>query len=144
MSEQIIKAIISGVLLLHGLGHGGAIGALMWVEARPGTDTGGWRTARSWLFPSLSTRNAKTMAIIFWVVSLIGFVAAVLSFLGILVPGDFWRQLSVGSAIISTLGIALFLGTWPAFNTLAALGVNAVVLITQIWLRWPPAGMFGR
>jgi hypothetical protein len=84
------------------------------------------------------------VAIIFWVVSLIGFVAAVLSFLGILVPGDFWRQLSAGSAIISTLGIALFLGTWPAFNTLAALGVNAVVLITQIWLRWPPAAMFGR
>jgi hypothetical protein len=144
MSEQIIKAIISGVLFLHGLGHGGAIGALMWVEARPGTDTGGWRTAKSWLFPSLSARNAKTVAIIFWTVSLIGFVAAFLSFLGILVPGDFWRQLSAGLAIISTLGIALFLGTWPAFNTLAALGVNAVVLVTQIWLPAASAAIFGR
>jgi len=46
MSEQIIRAIISGVLFLHGLGHGGAIGALLWVDARPGTNTG-WNSAIS-------------------------------------------------------------------------------------------------
>jgi len=144
MSEQIIRAIISGVLFLHGLGHGGAIGALLWVDARPGTNTGGWLAARSWLFPSLSARDSKTLAISFWIVSLTGFLAAVLSFLGILLPEDFWRQLSIGSAIISTIGIALFLGTWPTFNTLAALGVNMFVLITQLWLDWPSEQMFGK
>jgi hypothetical protein len=138
MPDQIITIIISAVLLLHGLGHGGAIGALMWVEARPGSDTSGWLAARSWLLPSLSRKNARTLAIIFWIVSLMGFLAAVLAFLGILLPQAFWRQISVGSAIVSTLGIVLFLGTWPSFNTLAALGVNMVVFITQIWLRWPP------
>lgn len=137
MSNQLIKALVFGVLLLHGLGHGGAVGALIWVSARPGTDTGGWLAARSWLVPSLSPPLAKTLAIIFWVVSLIGFVAAALSFLAILVPENIWRELAVGSAIISTLGILFFLGTWPAFNTLAALAVNGAVFVTQIWLRWP-------
>lgn len=144
MSEQIIKTVISAVILLHGLGHGGAIGALIWVEARPGADTGGWLAARSWLLPSLSAKNAKTLAIIFWAVSLMSFVAAVLSFLGILLPEALWRQISIGSAVVSTLGIALFLGTWPPFNTLAALGVNMGVFISQIWLRWPPEQIFGK
>ena len=59
MSDQIIKLVIGGVLLLHGLGHGGAIGALIWIGRRPGTDTGGWRAARSWLFPSLQIRGGR-------------------------------------------------------------------------------------
>lgn len=84
------------------------------------------------------------MAVIFWVLSLIGFVAAALSFWGIFVPGEAWKQLAVASAIVSTLGIALFLGTWPPFNTLAALGVNVAVLVTQLWLHWPPETMFGK
>jgi hypothetical protein len=137
MSDPLIKAIVFAVLLLHGLGHGGAVGALIWVGSRPDTDTGGWLAARSWLVPSLSARAAKTVAIIFWIASLIGFVAAALSFLAVLVPGDIWRELAVGSAIVSTLGILFFLGTWPTFNTLAALAVNGAVLVTQIWLRWP-------
>ncbi|NIM92194.1 MAG: hypothetical protein GTO18_00555 [Anaerolineales bacterium] len=80
----------------------------------------------------------------FWILSLVGFIGAALSFWDILVPGEIWRQLAVASAIVSTLGIAVFFGTWPMFNTLAALGVNAVVLVTQLWLDWPPYAMFGK
>jgi hypothetical protein len=132
------------VLLLHGLGHGGAIGALIWIGRRPGTDTGGWLPARSWLFPSLPAPAATRLASIFWVLSLIGFVTVALSFWVIVMPGDVWRQLAVASAIVSILGIVLFFGTWPTFNTLAALGVNVAVLVTQLWLRWPPQAMFGK
>ncbi|HEY8732415.1 MAG TPA: hypothetical protein VIN69_10640 [Candidatus Limnocylindria bacterium] len=48
------------------------------------------------------------------------------------------------SAIASTLGIALFFGTWPAFNTIAALSVNAAVFVTLLWLQWPARTVFGR
>jgi hypothetical protein len=144
MPDQTIKIVVAAVLLLHGLGHGGALGALIWIRFRPGDDTGAWRAARSWLFPSLSAVSATAIASVFWILSLIGFVAAAWSFWGVLVPGDVWRQLAVASAIISTLGIALFFGTWPAFNTLAALVVNIAVLVTQLWLHWPLQAMFGR
>jgi hypothetical protein len=40
--------------------------------------------------------------------------------------------------------MALFFGTWPVFNTVAALGVNIAVLVTQLIMRWPPQAMFGR
>lgn len=135
MSDQMIRLLIGGVLLLHGLGHGGALGSLIWIARRPGTNTGGWLAARSWLIPSLPSSAAAAAAGTFWVLSLIGFVVAALSFWGVLVPGEAWRSIAVVSAIISAVGIALFLGTWPTFNTLAALAVNAAVLVTQLWMR---------
>lgn len=143
MSDQIIKIVIAAALLLHGLGHGGALGALIWIERSRGTDTGGWLPARSWLFPSIPARAATAVASIFWVLSLIGFVAASMSLWGILVPGEAWRQLAVASSIVSILGIALFFGIWPTFNTLAALGMNIAVLVALLWLHWPPQAMFG-
>ncbi len=143
MSDQTIKIVVAAVLLLHGLGHGGTLGALIWLRFRPGDNTGAWLAARSWLFPSLPAATTTVVASVFWVLSLVGFVAAALSFWGILVPGEVWRQVAVASAIVSILGIALFFGIWPMFNTLAALGVNVAVLVTQLWLHWPPQAMFG-
>jgi hypothetical protein len=60
------------------------------------------------------------------------------------VPGEAWRPLAVVSAIVSMLGIMLFIGTWPTFNTLAALGVNVAVLVAVLGLHWPSETMFGR
>jgi hypothetical protein len=144
MSDNIIKIVVAAALLLHGLGHGGALGALIWIRFRPGDNTGGWLSARSWLFSSLPSTAATSVASVFWVLSLIGFVAAAMSFWGVLIPGDAWRQLAVVSAIISFIGIVLFFGIWPTFNTIAALAVNIAVLVTQLWLHWPPQTMFGK
>jgi hypothetical protein len=142
MSPQLIKILIPLVLLLHGLGHGGAIGAMIALDR--GLSGGKWLSARSWLFPNLNPQTAKVIALIFWGLSLIGFVAAALSFWGILVPGDIWRQIALISAFVSFTGIALFWGRWPLFNTLAAQAVNVAVIITQLWLHWPPIEMFGK
>ncbi len=144
MSDQMLKLIITGALAVHGLGHGGAVGALAWIAARPGTDTGAWRAAQSWLLPGLSADTATAVASAFWIVSLIGFVGAALGFSGILVPADAWRPLAVATALVSTVGILLFIGTWPAFNTVAALGMDVAVLIALLGMRWPPETLFGR
>jgi hypothetical protein len=142
MSAQTIKVLVAGALLLHGLGHAGALGALVAHSRR--YFTGFWLPARSWLFPSLAAPAARTVASTFWVLSTIGFVAASMSFWGILVPGEAWRHLALASSIVSMLGIALFFGTWPAFNTVAALAMNLAVLVTQLWLHWPPQSMLGK
>ena len=139
MSDQMIKLIAGGVLLVHGLAHGGALGALAWIRFRPGTPSGGWLEARSWLVPSLAGDTATTIASAFWIVSLVGFVIVALSFWGVVVPDAVWRPLAVTSALVSIAGITLFFGTWPMFNTLAALGVNVAVLVAVLWLRWPAA-----
>lgn len=139
MSAQTIEIAITAVLFLHGLAHGGVLVALF-AQSR-GIDTGTWQPAQSWLFPSLTASTATIIASIFWLVSLIGFIVVALSFWGLLIPGDMWRQLAVASAIVSILGIVLFFRTWPMFNTFAALGVNITVLVTQLWFYWPPSTM---
>jgi hypothetical protein len=143
MSDPTIRLIAAGVLLLHGLGHGGALGALAWIRLRPGTPTGAWHAAQSWLVPSLPGDTATTVASAFWVASLVGFVVAAMSFWGVLIPEGVWRPLAVASALVSIAGIAFFFGTWPMFNTLAALAVNVAVLVAVLWLRWSPAASLG-
>jgi hypothetical protein len=142
MSDQTVKLITAGVLLLHGLGHGGALGALAWIRMRPGTPTGAWHAAQSWLLP-LSADTATAVASAFWIASLVGFVVAAMSFWNVLIPESVWRPLAAASALVSIAGIALFFGTWPTFNTLAALAVNVAVLVAVLWLRWSPAASLG-
>lgn len=141
MSTQTIKILIAGLLLVHGLGHTGPLLAISFIWSQ---GTGGWLPARSWLFPSLPANRAKMIASVFWILSMIGFVAAAAAFWGFLVPGDLWRMLALISAVVSMVGIVAFLGTWPAFNTIAALGVNVAVLVALLWLNWPPQVMFGK
>lgn len=144
MPDHTIKLILAGVLLLHGLGHGGALAAIAWIRFRPGSDTGDWHAARSWAVPALPANAAATLAGTLWLASMAGFVIAAMSFWGVLLPADVWRPLAVASAVTSATGIVLFLGTWPVFNTLAALGVNVAVLVAVLWLDWPPDAMLGR
>ena len=143
MSDQTIKLIAAGVLLLHGLGHGGALGALAWIRLRTGAPTGAWHAAHSWLVPSLPADTATTIAGAFWIASLAGFVIAAMSLWGVGVPDSVWRPLAVVSALVSIAGIALFFGTWPMFNTLAALAVNVAALAAVLWLRWSPVAPLG-
>jgi hypothetical protein len=144
MSNNTIKLLIAGFLLLHGLGHFGALVAILGNWSIRGTSTGAWLPARSWLLPNLTPQAAKVIASIFWILSLLGFVTAAMSFWGLLLPGDLWRQLALVTSVISALGIFLFLGNWPTFNTVAALAANLVVLVTQLWSYWPPQSMFGK
>jgi hypothetical protein len=143
MSERTVKFIIAAVLFLHGIAHIGPVGAYLWIKTRPNDPTSGWVAARSWLAPGLPPRAATTLATILWAFSLVGFVAAALACAGIVLPSGLWSQLAVVSAFISSIGIIAFFGTWPMFNTLAAVGVNAAVLVTQLILDWPPATLFG-
>ncbi len=143
MSGQTTKLIIISVLFLHGIAHIGPIGTYLWIKLRPDDPTGGWIAARSWVLPSLTPALATALASLFWILAILGFVAAALSCWGVLVPGELWRQLALVSAVISTLGIVGFFGTWPMVNTLAALTVNITVMVTQVWLHWPPQAMFG-
>ena len=144
MTSDNVRLLVAATLTIHGLGHGGALGALLWLKFRPADNTGGWLAARSWLLASLPAPTATTLAGAFWILAMVGFVAAALSFGGMLLPGELWRALALGSSIVSLVGVTLFLGTWPIFNTVAAIAVNVAVLATQLWLRWPPQAMFGR
>lgn len=142
MSNQMLRTVLGGVLLLHGLGHGGAIGALAWIARFGPGKTGDWHAARSWLMPDLASTAATTIACTAWALALVGFVAAALAFWGVGLPQGAWPAIALVSAIVSAIGIVAFLGNWPTFNTLAALAVN-VGVVAALWLRWPSQAFFG-
>lgn len=138
MSDQLLRLVIPGALLLHGLGHGGAMAALAWIAARPDDPTGHWHAARSWLLPGLDGRTATAMACAFWVVALVGFAIVAASLAGVVSAG-LWRPVGVVAAVVSLAGIVVFAGTWPTFNTLAAAAVNVAVLVAVLAIDWRPA-----
>lgn len=53
------------------------------------------------------------------------------------VPPQWWQPAAVLGAVVSLVGIALFAGIWPIFNTLAAIAVNLGVLVAVFVLEWP-------
>ena len=138
MPAQSPALLIPAIVLLHGLGHAGAIAALAWIAARPGDPTAGWGPARSWLLPGLAPETATLVACLAWAGACLAFVAAALSLAGVAFPPGAWRGLGALGAVVSLAGIALFAGTWPTFNTAAAVGVNLAVLYA-IAARWQPA-----
>ena len=125
MSTQTLRILIAGALFVHGAGH----------------TLGFWMPARSWLLRDTPEPTLRIIGRVLWVVSIIGFVAACLGFLGILVPVTWWQTLAVITAIISLLGLVLFLGSWPTFNTIGAVGMNLAILIALLWLHWPPEAL---
>ena len=44
------------------------------------------------------------IAAVFWLLATLGFIVAALGFWGLLFPGEYWRQLALIAAVISTLG----------------------------------------
>jgi hypothetical protein len=136
MSAQTIKILIAGALFLHGVFHIIA-GALFGLGV---FHTLGYSPpASSWLFPKLPA----LFAYVVWTLAAVGFLLSFLSFLGIVLPTDIWRSLAVVFAVVSLLGLGIFWGNWPMFNTIGALAMNITVLVTQLWIDWPPFEMFG-
>ncbi len=136
LPDRNVKLVVFGALLVHGLGHAGALGAQIWIQYSPNTDMGGWLGARSWVVPALPLSAGTIAAGAFWIVSLIGFVLSALRFWGTLHRPASWRRLAVVSAGVSATGIVLFFGTWPMWTTAAALGMNVVAVILS--RTWPP------
>lgn len=140
VSAPVLRIIIAVALAAHGIAHAIALGGLI------GQSAGGTSPAevvvRTWLAPGLGPSAAAAAAIPFWLVATVGFLLAALSFWGILIPDGPWRQIAVGSAFASIVGIALFAGSWPGspgelrsmLNTGLALTMNVAILVAQLRL----------
>jgi hypothetical protein len=137
MSGDLIGILAGAIVLTHGIAHGGAIGALWWIDSGRARDPGGWRAARSWIAPSLDSQLAGRLATGFWLAAMFGFALTALSLWGVLLPENAWRGLGIASAAVSATGIVVFLGDWPMPNTAAALLVDAAVVIAAV-SGWEP------
>lgn len=150
LSTGMTRILIAGSLALHGVAHSIALlAAFRQGLAGPSPSQ---VTLRTWLLPGLRPRAAAAVAIPFWAISSIGFLAGAACFWGLLPWAQAWRPMALGGALASILGIAAFSGIWPGspnrrrsmLNTAVAVAMNAVILAALLVLGWPPPGMFGR
>ena len=140
--EDILEIVFAIAVLGHGLAH--AVATINLGRQIGGTVKDGALTVRSPLLPDLSVRAAAALAMAFWLPATIGFFVAVPAMLDLFLGDLAWSAVLAVAALISSAGIALFAGTWPggearlrALHIVLALGMNAIILVTQLVLGWP-------
>lgn len=125
--SDVWRYVIGAVIIAHGIGHVG----------------GPWFFKGSWLADVLASGALRWAFVAVWILAGLGFVAAGLAVLGVLVPVELWRMLSIASAALSLVVAVLFLGggmNQPLFNALA---MDVVILVALLVFQWPPESLIG-
>jgi hypothetical protein len=139
MTPKTLRTIIAVFLFVHAIGHGqGIIASLGLLNSET------WNV-RSWLFDNLIGGKASRMlAMVLFIICVLGFLATAFSFLGIGIPHDAWRTMAIIFAIPSVLSLIAYWNAFAMFfNKAGAIGVNAWILIILPFLKWPSEADIG-
>jgi hypothetical protein len=139
MSPKTLRTILAIFLFIHAIGHiQGIVASLGVIKSET------WNV-RSWLFDGLlGEKGSRTLALILFVVVVLGFLATAFSFLGIGLPHNAWRTLAVIFAFPSVLSLVAYWNAFAMFfNKIGAIGVNAWILIGILILNWPTEAELG-
>lgn len=129
----MVKTIVALFLILHGLVH--AILAMVPNPEAPGSDFATF-FSRSWLLGNLGLPESavRIIALILAAIATIGFVAAGLGLLGILVPFAWWRPLAMASAAVSLLFLVIY---WNSY-LIIGVAIDILILAALIFTNWTP------
>ncbi|MBN1122426.1 MAG: hypothetical protein JXJ17_15225 [Anaerolineae bacterium] len=134
MSTKAIQIIVPLVIILHGVGH---VMGILTAANIVHTDT--WNS-RSWLLTNtLGDTPARMIALVLWIVTVVGFIAAGAGAFGWPPTAGNWRTITVVMAIISLVTLAVY---WNAFavlipNKIGSIVVNLAVLYGVFIASWP-------
>ncbi len=124
MSNDLWRYLIAGVVILHGIGHVG----------------GPWFFDRSWLAPSLAEGAVRWAFVVLWCVAAVAFVAVGI---GIMQQQAWWRPLILTTAVFSFVIAALFLGSSTNQPIVSAIGMDVIILVALLAMRWPSPALIG-
>ncbi len=129
----MLRTVVAIFLMLHGLVH-----IILALAPDPDADEAHFAAffSRSWLTTNLSlpTSTANPIALILAIVAAIGFIAAGLGLLDILVPFAWWRTLAIISAVVSLL---LLLAFWHRY-LIIGVAIDILILAALIFTNWTP------
>jgi hypothetical protein len=87
----------------------------------------------------LSEGAIRTTGIVLVALATLGFVLAGMGVLGVPLLAGIWRGMAIGSAIVSALLLIFFWHSWLILGLL----LDVAILVSLLWLRWPPASLIG-
>ena len=117
MFSQTLRVLFTSALLIHSVGH---------IQ-------GFWMPISSRLRPNRSKFLERAVSNIFWLLSAVGFVAAMLGFLDIVIPFNGWQPLAIVSVCISMIGLTLFGKKWALFNLMGAFTMNISIIAVAVF-----------
>ena len=120
------RLIVFIILLVHGIGH--LQGVFISLGIR---DFGNWN-ANSWMLKSWFSADAqRVICLIIFLLTTLLTLAGVISYKGLWLPEVWWKQLLLGSAILSTVAIVFYPNAFAMFfNKLGAAAVNLIIFYT--------------
>jgi hypothetical protein len=135
MSPDVLRIGLAVVLIFHGIGHvlflAPALRLASWAD----------QTGASWLLgPAFGDGIAHAAGAVIWAVSAVLFVGAAC---GLLLTQEWWRPVAVAGAVVSVIGIVAFWGGIAPSSAVAALVVDAIVIVGLLVVRWPSATTIG-
>ena len=117
MFNQILRFLFASALLIHGIGH----------------ISGFWMPVSSRACPNRSKLFVRIVSSIFWILSAVGFIVAMLGFLDILIPLTGWQPIAIGAVCISMIGLVLFGKNWSLVNSMGAFTMNFSIITVSIF-----------
>lgn len=137
----MIRILIGIFLIAHGLVHSGLAAAP--IPNDPNSTPGAFFTdaTRSWFLTGigLNASAIRITGIVLVALATLSFIAAGLGVFG--VPGfdSIWRTITVVSAGLSLLLLAVFWHPWLIVGVL----LNTSILISLLWAHWPSSDLIG-
>jgi hypothetical protein len=134
-----MRLIIAILLIIHGLIHAGVATAPDPTKGDAGNPFEFFMGEdRSWLMRMLGVSDSISwwVAVILVAITTIGFVAAGVL---LLLKSSMWRELAVGTSILSLLFIFAY---WNRYLPVGV-AVNAGIVLALVWLHWPAEDMLG-
>ena len=133
--------ILAIFFIAHGLVHAGLAAAP--IPNDPNPKPGDFFTAavRSWLLPKLGFQVAaiRWVGIGLVVLATIAFISTGLGIFGVQGLNSIWRTTAVAGAGGSLLLLLVFWHPW----LIVGVTLDIVILISLLWLDWPPKTLFG-
>lgn len=132
MDGMLLKVIAAGVIGAHGIGHVMGWFPAWGIASFPGM------SSHSWLLSGIiGDGGAKLVAGVIFLVPTIGFLAAAV---GLLAGQPWWRQVAIGSAVVSLAGTALYPQAFVTGSTIGSIAVNVLVLYGLVVAGWGTEG----
>ena len=140
--EDILRIVFAIAVLGHGMAH--LVATLNLGRQLAGKPKEGTPEVRTPILRDASATVSGALGLVFWLPATIGFIVAAPAVADLVLAGMPWSAILVASALVSTVGVALFGGIWPGgeprlrvLHVFLALSMNAITLVTQLVMGWP-------
>ena len=136
---MVLRILIGVLLIIHGVIH--------WLLAmtpnpeapEPAVATFFSQWSRPWLRELLSGGAIQAVAVTLAVIAGLGFVAAGMAVLDLVLPHAWWRLLAIGASVVSLILCLVFWKSWLIAGPVVAVGIIVVVGL----LNWPVEATLG-